>query len=319
MLPTHAAAVLPHPLRAAVTLASGATLLWALASAATGCGGGETAASDASADLASDASADAGPAAAAVVVNEVAPAGVPADWVELLNPGDAAVDLGGWTLHDSDPLNAPFAFSAGTTLAPGATLLVPRDDTGAAGFPFGLGADDALTLNDASGARVDHVSWSGAGKVDALGRLPDGDRTFRPLYVPTPGRPNQAPGGLAVVINEVSSSGDDPIELYNAGAEAVALAGWHLTDARGDDSVERYTFPAGVTLEPGAFLVLHKGQDHTFGLGADDAVVIYNDEGIVDLADWSAGDAGVSFCRVPDGVGALAPCAAATPGAANAP
>lgn len=293
--------------------------LSATAGVAAACGGGSPGASDAVADAAADGAGDTGPTSPRVVVNEVAPQGVPADWVELLNTGDGSVDLGGWTLADSDPLNTPFAFSAGATLAAGATLLVSRDDTGAAGFAFGLGPDDALTLRDEAGAEVDHVSWSAAGKVDALGRLPDGTGDLRPLYVPTPGRPNQAPGPRAVLLNEVSSSGDDAIELYNASEAAVSLDGWHLTDARGDDSLERYTFPVGTALEPGAFLVLRKDQDHAFGLGTDDAVVLYNDEGIVDLADWASGDAAVSFCRTPDGVGPLKPCGAVTWGAPNTP
>ncbi len=299
-------------LRALVALAG-------LLPGAWGCGGGTSAPADASADLADDVAKDAGPSAPAVRINEVAPAGVPADWIELWNAGDIPVELGGWTLRDSDPTNAPYAFSAGTTLEPHATLLVSRDDTGATGFSFGLGPDDALTLADAAGDQVDRVSWSGASKIDALGRLPDGAGALRPLYVPTPGRPNQAPDAGTVRVNEVSSAGDDPIELYNPGDEPVELGGWHLTDARGDDSQERYTFPVGTTLAPGAFLVLRKDQDHAFGLGADDAVVLYDDAGIVDLVDWAAGDAGVSFCRVPDGEGAPKPCAAATLGAANAP
>jgi len=46
----------------------------------------------------------------------------------------------------------------------------------------------------------------------------------------------------------------DWIELYNPDAQAVDLGGWHLTDNAGNPS--KWTFPAGVTLAPGQFLVV---------------------------------------------------------------
>ena len=40
---------------------------------------------------------------AGIVINEVASSGDPDDWIELHNGGSESVDLGGWTLTDSDP------------------------------------------------------------------------------------------------------------------------------------------------------------------------------------------------------------------------
>ncbi|CAN5400050.1 hypothetical protein BH23VER1_BH23VER1_12910 [soil metagenome] len=46
---------------------------------------------------------------------------------------------------------------------------------------------------------------------------------------------------------------NDWVEIHNAGAEAVDLAGWHLTDA--PDNLTRWTFPS-VTIDPGGYLVV---------------------------------------------------------------
>jgi hypothetical protein len=97
--------------------------------------------------------------------------------------------------------------------------------------------------------------------------------------------------GASVVINEFVASnhtslldgdgnGPDWIELYNDGSSPVSLAGWHLTDRRGDP--RKWSFPAGVTLGAHGYLVVFasgqstddyvdkKGNLHTnFALDAD--------------------------------------------------
>lgn len=64
--------------------------------------------------------------------------------------------------------------------------------------------------------------------------------------------------GLGLVLNEVSGVGDDYIELYNAGSEAVDLAGLQVADdeAGAPKVAEAVTFPAGTTLAPGKYLFI---------------------------------------------------------------
>ena len=50
-------------------------------------------------------------------------------------------------------------------------------------------------------------------------------------------------------------SSPDWIEIHNPGTTSVDLDGWHLTG--GDDLATRWTFPAGVTLAPGAYLLVY--------------------------------------------------------------
>jgi hypothetical protein len=52
----------------------------------------------------------------------------------------------------------------------------------------------------------------------------------------------------------------DWIEIHNPGASPVDLAGWHLTDQA--ENLTRWTFPPGVQLAPGAYLVVYaSGED----------------------------------------------------------
>jgi len=69
-----------------------------------------------------------------------------------------------------------------------------------------------------------------------------------------------------IVINEFQASNgstvSDPafgafpdwIELYNTADQVVDLGGWYLTDNLEDTT--QWIFPAGVSLDPGAFLVI---------------------------------------------------------------
>ncbi len=120
-----------------------------------------------------------------------------------------------------------------------------------------------------------------------------------------------------VVVNEVSSEENDPIELVNIGDEEVDLTGWVLADKRGRLDEDAYPFKPGTVIGPGEFLVFEKNTDFNFGLGGDDAVMLYSAQGLVDLVDWESGEAAISFCRIPDGTGEFAPCSEATFGAEN--
>ena len=111
-----------------------------------------------------------------------------------------------------------------------------------------------------------------------------------------------------IVINEVSSGGKDQIELFNGTDETVDLSGWILQDEH-LAATKQYVLPPGTTLKSGRFLVLEKDQDHTFGLGGNDAVTLSGPQGkLVDTTDWPKGAAQVSWCRVPNGTGDFTSC-----------
>lgn len=148
-----------------------------------------------------------------VVINEVATSD--GDFFELLNTGATTADLSGLQVADRDDatmgpkLSSALVFPAGTTLAPGARLLVIEgatagpstacgDATVASCFvvTFGLSAGngDAVFLLDGAGAvlvREDVPAAAHAAKR-SWGRVPDGTGAFRET-ARTPGLPNRLP------------------------------------------------------------------------------------------------------------------------------
>ncbi len=121
-----------------------------------------------------------------------------------------------------------------------------------------------------------------------------------------------------IVLNEVSSAGEDPIELVNTGTASVTLTGWRITDESPEEDGHVFEFPEGTTLEAGGYLSLIKGAHHSFGLGNKDSVFLYNDQDVLmDQLVFANGDATVSYCRTPDSTGPFAPCQDPSIGSAN--
>ncbi len=143
-----------------------------------------------------------------VVVNEVVasnaqliadPQGHFDDWIELYNPGQLAVDVGGCYLTDdlSEPTKwqIPAGQPAVTTIAARGFLLIWADgDVTAAGLhagfrlsdegeEVGLFAADGVTL-------IDSLSFGEQRTDISYGRYPDGGAELRFMAFPTPGSPN---------------------------------------------------------------------------------------------------------------------------------
>lgn len=97
------------------------------------------------------------------------------EWIELYNRGDESVDLGGWQLTDA----VAFVFPPGTSLAPGAFLVVAGDAgtlrdahpgiTVVGDFEGRLdNGGDRILLLDGSGNPADEVRYSDGGRWPAL-------------------------------------------------------------------------------------------------------------------------------------------------------
>jgi len=219
---------------------------------------------------------------------------------------------------------------------------------------LGIGALGALSLVACSEA-APVGGADAATRPDAL--TPSGDDAFAPpamvdAFV-TPGLVPPTPTGVGLVINELVPDGDpDFVELYNAGSTPVALDGYIFADADGiatpPDPTHRTTLPAGVTVAPGAYLVVAMNIDPplgmtetpvgpvmpcpvagvasclqtSYGIGrTGDTIVLLEPDGTTELArvEYSGDLMGpaASHCRLPDGIGPFATCTS-TPGAANA-
>ncbi|MGK0360770.1 MAG: hypothetical protein ACI9U2_003084 [Bradymonadia bacterium] len=307
-----------------------------------------------------------------VHINEVTAKGD--DFIELMNGGEAEVDLSGWAVVDGnydpdDPDDGRYILPAGATIAPGEFLVLIKD----VDHTFGLGDDDAVWLLDADGAIADHTQWADGDADPAWCRSADGMSAFETCAQPTPGASNAGPppgrcgddiidgdercdgddlSGLTcvdldfargvlgcdadcdgfdtrdcvmampvVMLNEMTSSGDDAIELHNAGDAPADLSGWAIADdgydAADSETHDRLHMLDGA-LAPGAYRVLIKGVDHTFGLGEDDGVRLFDAEGrIVDQTAWAGDAAAITWCRQPDATGQFMACETATFGAPN--
>ncbi len=142
-----------------------------------------------------------------------------------------------------------------------------------------------------------------------------------------------------VIINEYSASNlrqfednfggyEDWIELYNAGASDADLGGWWLSDD--DTNVQKWAFPAGTTLAPGAFLVVwcdgrdfsgagnyHAGFKLTQTKGAEILVLAQPNGNVTDLVPEEKTQLHHSRCRSTDGSAGWRICTAPTPGGTN--
>lgn len=103
-----------------------------------------------------------------VLANELGTA-TSGEFIELVNLGGSDVDLSGWTLADS--VASRHVFAAGTTLAPGARLVV-WGNTATSGALGLSNAGDTVTLANA-GTVVDSFTFGGSPDGVSFNRSPD--------------------------------------------------------------------------------------------------------------------------------------------------
>ena len=261
-----------------------------------------------------------------VIINEVhvqSPLSPEADFVELRNLGQVAVDLSGWTLRDGD--GNTFGFPDGTALGQAGLLGVWCGEGEGDGLRagFGLGqAGDSVALFDANGSRVDAVTF---GAVDSsIVRTANGWTTAKPTF----GKLNQPtqPAALTnLVINEwladPAEGGRDWLELYNPDANAPALiTGLHIRVDQQIDGLHRIA-----TIPPRGHMRVwfdtRPGPGHVdLSLPADGATItLITSEGVeFATMKYARQRNGVSEGRRPDGSsGTVKFTKGATPGAPN--
>ena len=129
------------------------------------------------------------------VIEDPDEAGAFEDWVELHNPGTAAVELSGMYLTDdvSDPTQ--WQFPATSTIAAGGFLLIWADgdtDQGNDHASFKLSAGgETIALYDSDGTTlVDSIEFGEQATDTAYGRSPDGGETLGVMLTATPGAAN---------------------------------------------------------------------------------------------------------------------------------
>ena len=261
-----------------------------------------------------------------LIINEVhvqSPLSPEADFVELRNLGQVAVDLSGWTLRDGD--GNTFGFPDGTALGQAGLLGVWCGEGEGDGLRagFGLGqAGDSVALFDADGSRVDAVTFGAV--CSSIVRTANGWTTAKPTF----GKLNQPtqPAALTnLVINEwladPAEGGRDWLELYNPDANAQALiTGLHIRVDQQIDGLHRIA-----TIPPRGHMRVwfdtRPGPGHVdLSLPADGATItLITSEGVeFATMKYARQRNGVSEGRRPDGSsGTVKFTKGATPGAPN--
>jgi Lamin Tail Domain len=260
------------------------------------------------------------------------------DWVELINTGAAAVDLGGWTLTDNLSQPAKYAFPTGTVLNPGAHLLVYCDSsTSLPGLHTGFGLNNkgevvALYAPGNPFVPADSVLFGWQLADYSIGRVPDASGGWV-LNLPTPEDANRAaPTGSVsrLFLNEWMANdfaGPDWLELYNDDPLPVSIGGVVFTDSLGlpsDPALANLYF-----IEGGGFLQFladssaDQGVDHLdFKLSSNGEVLtLYGPDRftVIDQVSFGPQTQGVSQGRLPDGDANIVffPAGRNTPAASN--
>ena len=187
-------------------------------------------------------------------INEIAPSTDPNFWLELINTGDTAVELGGYVITVDGVTSSDYVLPA-QLLAPGAMTVI---------------SEAQLQFDAEDGDKV-YVYTSGKlGVVDGQqvsDRLQGLSDEYDGWWFPdsaTQGAANSFQFHDEIVINEImyhhqasnTTSGgyveDDEqwVELYNRGAQTIDLMGWEFGDGIG------FSFDTSTLLAPGDYAVI---------------------------------------------------------------
>jgi len=272
-------------------------------------------------------------AAPGIRINEVeSSGGVPGDWIEFTNTASTAVALDGWIVRDNKDDSA-YTFPVGTTVEPGAFLVVDEDALG-----FGLGKEDSVRLFDPSLNLADDHTWTKHAEVtygvlaDRSGWAETTESSKGAANVFTaPGVPETAG---EIRINEIDSQPSDWVEFFNPGTTALDISRYEIRDNSED---HRWQFLPGTSIAPGEFLVVDEatiglvGGTETqgafrdpIGIGSADEIRLFDAAGtLLDRSGTWSGHAAIdgdfiaaTLARCPDGEGAFT-LARITKGAAN--
>lgn len=210
------------------------------------------------------------------------------DWMELHNAGDFTVDLSMWEVRDGSDAYS-YTIPAGTTLAPGAYLVVAGDPDALAVWHPGLSnvvggyyfdwnnSGDMIRLFDAGGqlrmsmTYSDDAAWpqgaDGTGRTlelaDAGASMNDPNNWFDGCIGGSPGTA-YVPCDDAVVFGEINynsaaaTDAGDWIEILNASGATMDISGWLFAD---DADSLAFTIPDATVLEPGERIVLVRDPD----------------------------------------------------------
>jgi hypothetical protein len=207
------------------------------------------------------------------------------EFLEIKNTGNLAVDLDNYYFE-----GITYAFAPGTSIGPGATLVLANNASPTAfaarypgvvvaGYYGGSLANggERIAIKNPAGVTMVSVSYRDSGGwptaadgggaslelIDVAGSSGDPANWQASAANGSPGQANSLPAIRPVVLNEVAAENltavnnggtyPDWVELFNTTASPVNLAGWSLSD---DGNARKFVFPAGTTLAANGYLVI---------------------------------------------------------------
>ncbi|MBK5278375.1 MAG: lamin tail domain-containing protein [Bacteroidia bacterium] len=122
-----------------------------------------------------------------------------ADWIEIYNGGDVAVDIGGMYFSQKklrrEAFQIPKKNPSLTTIEPGGFLLLWADGDpgrGALHVAFKLDQEgEHIGFYDEDGRTIDTITFGSQKENVSWGRTRDGGKSWKEFVVPTPGQTNQ--------------------------------------------------------------------------------------------------------------------------------
>ena len=218
------------------------------------------------------------PAADWVVINEVLThTDLPdVDAIELYNPTDASINIGGWYLSDSAAQPRKFQVPENTFIPRNGYVVFDEEDFNSSG---GI-ADIDFALSGAHGDQiwlwqtaegelrqiVDNVKFGAARNGESFGRMPNGSGRLFPMQETTLGSENSGARVGPVVISEVNYHPADPsaaalaidpgmddddlefIEIVNAGLVAENFTNWRIRGGADFDFASDLVLSAGTSI-----------------------------------------------------------------------
>lgn len=249
-------------------------------------------------------------------------AGATPDWIELCNTSTNQINLGDLSVTDDPNVPRKFVFAPNTILPANGFLILNCDNTHAAsvdntGFNLPATGASVFLFNSVTngGGLIDAISFGLQTPDFSIGRVPDGKGTWA-LNIPTPADMNSAAGlgtAAGLFVNEWMadpSSGNDWFELYNSGAQPVALGRLIFTDNLSDKTLS--PVPPLSFIGTGAHGYIQFIADGSPNAGADhvnfklsksgESIGLFSSaETLIDAVSFGPQSTGISQGRFPDG------------------
>ena len=166
-------------------------------------------------------------------INEIMSRGDP-DWMEIYNPNETALDIGGFLVYDDGTADDPYPLPAGTMVSARGYIVLSCDDlaTGlSTNFKLSSGGESVF-LEDASHRLVDTVTFPALDEGTSYGRTTDGSAGWSVFTTPTQGAANDGiPPNAPPAIGPVTRFPESPTP-----ADSVVITAT-VTDDHGLESV----------------------------------------------------------------------------------